>query len=403
VVPLLLGLLGAVAGAAARMEEGAAVAEAEETVDQAAAPEEVADSEEVADPVAAQAAQEHFDTLFAQWRELLLELRTIREQYPQAPAEERPQMQERYYGMLQQGDKLRVDLFQAAEDAYRAAPNQDRQITEFLAGVANTLLQGEQYEEVYRLSSVLIEKGHPEPALPNIGGYAAFVIGEHETALQWFRQAREGGARRDLGMESLDPLVHAFLAQPEPFIESWRQEQEIRAREAEADDLPRVKLTTAYGDIVVELFENEAPNTVANFVTLVEDGFYDGLAFHRVLPGFMAQGGCPDGTGGGGPGWQIACECVRPDHRLHFRGTLSMAHAGRDTGGSQFFLTFVPTPFLNGRHTAFGRVVEGVELLAFITRIDPQDPNHVHEPDRILEATVIRKRDHDYTVEKTNR
>ena len=135
----------------------------------------------------------------------------------------------------------------------------------------------------------------------------------------------------------------------------------------------RVKLSTTRGDIVIELFENEAPQAVANFLTLVKDGFYDGVVFHRVLPGFMAQGGDPTGTGSGGPGYSIKCECYQPNYRRHFRGSLSMAHAGRDTGGSQFFLTFVPTSFLDGKHTVFGRVIEGMDVAAGLKRLAQGD------------------------------
>ena len=148
-----------------------------------------------------------------------------------------------------------------------------------------------------------------------------------------------------------------------------------------------------------ELFENEAPNTVANFISLVEKGFYDGLTFHRVLPGFMAQGGCPNGTGTGGPGYSIPCECYQENHRLHFRGSLSMAHAGRDTGGSQFFLTFRPTKQLDGKHTVFGRVIKGMDVLPQIQRRDPESPNPP-TPDKIIEAKVLRKRDHPYEPKK---
>ena len=163
--------------------------------------------------------------------------------------------------------------------------------------------------------------------------------------------------------------------------------------EARANDLPRVKLETNKGDIVIELFENEAPNTTANFISLVEKKFYDGLSFHRVLPGFMAQGGDPKGNGSGGPGYSIACECYRPDYRKHFRGTLSMAHAGKDTGGSQFFLTFVPTTHLDGKHTAFGRVIEGMDVLAKLQRTEAGSQG---ETDHIEKATVLRKRNHPY-------
>ncbi|MDI9445328.1 MAG: peptidylprolyl isomerase [Planctomycetota bacterium] len=163
--------------------------------------------------------------------------------------------------------------------------------------------------------------------------------------------------------------------------------------------MPRVLLRTRHGDIVLELFENEAPNTVANFISLVKKGFYNELTFHRVLAGFMAQGGCPKGTGTDGPGYKIACECVRDDHRKHFRGSLSMAHAGPDTGGSQFFLTFVPTQSLDGRHTVFGRVVEGIDQLAKIQRRDPEEDGG-SEPEKIIEMKVLRDRGHEYVPEK---
>jgi cyclophilin family peptidyl-prolyl cis-trans isomerase len=162
-----------------------------------------------------------------------------------------------------------------------------------------------------------------------------------------------------------------------------------------------VGLTTDKGDIVLELFENEAPNTVANFISLVEKKHYDGTPFHRVLQNFMAQGGDPTGTGRGGPGYHIPCECYRDDYRHHFRGSLSMAHAGRDTGGSQFFITFRPTPNLDNRHTCFGRVIEGHDVLAKIQRRDPTGANPP-EPDRIVKAEVLRKRNHAYKFEKSD-
>ena len=152
-----------------------------------------------------------------------------------------------------------------------------------------------------------------------------------------------------------------------------------------------MKIETNRGTLVVELFENEAPETVGNFVSLVEKGFYNGLTFHRVLPGFMAQGGDPNGDGNGGPGYKIYCECAKPVHREHFRGTLSMAkQPQKDTGGSQFFITFRPTPQLDGKHTAFGRVVEGLDVLAKIQRRNPEsEEERKLTPDRIVKAEVV--------------
>lgn len=121
-------------------------------------------------------------------------------------------------------------------------------------------------------------------------------------------------------------------------------------------------INTDKGRMVLDLFPEEAPGTVANFTKLAKSGFYNGLTFHRVIPNFVIQGGCPRGDGTGGPGYTIKCETEGNPHK-HLRGSLSMAHAGRDTGGSQFFICHSPQPHLNGVHTVFGQVVEGSEVL----------------------------------------
>ena len=122
--------------------------------------------------------------------------------------------------------------------------------------------------------------------------------------------------------------------------------------------------------MVIELFEKDAPNTVANFEKLASDHFYDGLTFHRVIPNFMIQGGCPSGTGTGGPGYKIDCE-INPNR--HERGSLSMAHAGPNTGGSQFFICHAPAPHLDGVHTVFGKVIQGVEIVDKIQKDDKME------------------------------
>lgn len=128
--------------------------------------------------------------------------------------------------------------------------------------------------------------------------------------------------------------------------------------------------------VVIELFEKAAPGTVKNFTDLINKGFYNGLNFHRVIPGFVAQGGCPHGTGTGGPGYQIKCETVGNPH-IHQVGALSMAHAGKDTGGSQFFICFDSFPHLDGVHTVFGQVTEGMDNV-----------NNIKQGDKILSIEV---------------
>ena len=131
------------------------------------------------------------------------------------------------------------------------------------------------------------------------------------------------------------------------------------------------KITTDKGNMVVEFYEKDAPKTVNNFVKLAKKGFYKDLNFHRVIPGFVAQGGCPNGNGAGGPGYKIDCE-LEGDNQFHDRGVLSMAHAGRNTGGSQFFLvhTRQATQHLDRNHTCFGKVVEGLDIIEKINEGD---------------------------------
>ncbi|NTY01375.1 peptidylprolyl isomerase [Deinococcus sp. JMULE3] len=131
----------------------------------------------------------------------------------------------------------------------------------------------------------------------------------------------------------------------------------------------RAVLETSKGRIVVELFADDAPVTVNSFAYLLRHHYYDGIKFHRVIDGFMAQAGDPTGTGAGGPGYDFEDE--PNDHRHRGKGILSMANRGPNTNGSQFFITFVDTPHLDGRHTVFGKVVEGLDVLDRLTRIEP--------------------------------
>lgn len=130
-------------------------------------------------------------------------------------------------------------------------------------------------------------------------------------------------------------------------------------------------IKTDKGDMTIELYEKDAPKTVENFTALIKKGYYNGLTFHRVLPDFVIQGGCPDGTGAGGPGYEIDCE-LDGDNQYHDKGVLSMAHAGRNTGGSQFFICHSRnnTAHLDGNHTCFGKVIEGLDVIDQIAEGD---------------------------------
>jgi peptidyl-prolyl cis-trans isomerase A (cyclophilin A) len=129
------------------------------------------------------------------------------------------------------------------------------------------------------------------------------------------------------------------------------------------------EFSTTKGNFKIELFGDKAPLTVGNFLKLVDNGFYNGLIFHRVIPDFMIQGGCPHGTGRGGPGYTIRDE-FHPDLKHNSKGILSMANAGPNTGGSQFFITVAPTPWLDKKHAIFGKVIEGMDVVETISKVE---------------------------------
>ncbi len=152
----------------------------------------------------------------------------------------------------------------------------------------------------------------------------------------------------------------------------------------------RAIMQTSKGAIAIDLFADRAPVTVNNFVFLARDGFYDGVVFHRVLDGFMAQGGDPTGSGRGGPGYRWDDEAAALQIRHDAPGILSMANAGPDTNGSQFFITFVPTPHLDGRHAVFGCVADAdsLSVLNSLQRVDPQRPRPGVNADAIVSISI---------------
>jgi cyclophilin family peptidyl-prolyl cis-trans isomerase len=349
-----------------------------------------------ADP-AEETARATFDAVNEQFRDLVTELRRLQTEYEStdvSDTEARAEIREQYREHVSRGNQLLPQLLRAAMQAYLEAPNEDRELTRFLVKALQDSVDGDRYERALEIGEALVANDCLSNEIYELTGVASFALHKFEAAAELLERAKSVGEISDSGLATLTACQNGYP-------ELWREEQELRAAEAEADDLPRVKLTTSQGEIVLELFENQAPGTVGNFVNLVESGFYDGLTFHRVLPGFMAQGGCPNGDGSGGPGYNILSEYGSPDARMHFRGSLSMANTGQpNSGGSQFFITFLPTPQLNNRHTVFGRVIEGMDVVVSLQRIDPSDPSDTSQPDTIVKAEVLRKRDHEYLPQK---
>ncbi len=337
-----------------------------------------------------------FDAKLDEWKSVLKEMRALKDKFPTADEAGAREIEKQYQQLITEGRGLIPQLRDLGIEAYNAAPEQDFALKNFLIKVAADDLTQDRFESGLRVAELLIEHNSERKEAYSAAGVAAFNLNEFDKAEKYFNSAEEKNA--------LTPIARRVRPQVADYRKWWDREQKLREQEAEADDLPRVSVTTSKGEIVFELFENEAPQTVANFISLVEAEYYDGLSFHRVLMNFMAQGGCNKGDGTGNPGYNIYCECdpqKYPDFRRHFRGTISMAHAGQNTGGSQFFIMFAPRPGLDGKHTAFGRVVKGIEVLADIQRRDPDNRKvALAKPDRIIKAKVLRKRDHQYMPTK---
>ncbi len=300
-------------------------------------------------------------SLLQQWKDLDAELATREAEFQASLEPEKQQViREQYTALVGKANDLVGRIRAEAITAFKANSN-DENTAKLLVGIIMNDAEFGRHNDAIKLGETLISA--------NFNG-----------------RLFETGAKADrLSVDSKELLEELF----------------IRNNQLKQNDLPQVKIETSKGEIVVELFEDEAPNTVANFISLVESKFYDGLKFHRVIEGFAAQAGDPKGDGTGGPGYAIACECYSPESRRHFVGSLSMAHAGKDTGGSQFFISLDRTADLDGKHTVFGRVIRGIDVLDKLSRnamMSAALPNA--ETDLINSMIVLRKREHEYVPVK---
>ena len=341
--------------------------------------------------------RDQYEKQLQQWKDLLKSLRSMRLKYLESKDAERVALAQKFTDGIAKGNVMVAKLRAKAKAAYLAAPNEDRGLRNLLIKMAKDEYERGVYESSASLAKTLIDNKCQVNLIYSLAGSSLFSIHKFDEAEKYLKRAD--------ATNSLQPPATIFLKEIANYKMQWAEELKFRKQE-EADRkdpkkrLPQVVLKTNRGEIVLELFENEAPNTVGNFISLVEKKYYDGLTFHRVLQNFMAQTGCPLGNGTGGPGYNIKDECRKPIHRKHFRGSLSMAKGtAPDTGGSQFFLCFLPTSQLNGKHTVFGRIVKGMDILAKIKLRDPKD-KEAPEPDQIISATVINKRNHVYKPDK---
>ena len=286
-------------------------------------------------------------------KKLVGELTELQAEYQQ-PNADKISIENKFNTTRDNARKAALALEQSASAAVLANP-ENADACAVVRDVLQSALQADNPKKTLSLVQTLDDVGKANEELLLTGATAAMITSELDLAEKFLKAAEEAGVSADKIASIQKAIDHE-----RPKVDS---EMAARAAEEKADDLPRVKIETTKGTIIVELFENEAPNTVANFISLVESHFYDGTPFHRVIPQFMAQGGDPTGTGTSGPGYTIDCECELPNARKHFLGSLSMAHAGKDTGGSQFFLNTKHNAFLDyfdnstpSKHPVFGKV-----------------------------------------------
>ena len=316
-----------------------------------------------------------------------------------------PEIQTKHMAQIkvlrEQTDELKGQMQAAALRSYAQDPTGNPEAARIVFDVIAKKLDGStlgtHYDPVgaLRMSETMLGAvaayGDQNPPVnPNSVAYQAFRA---SYALQDFEKADALLKQIEATGLKLNPGIREKLSETSA---KWQRELMIRRLEASTDDLPRVKLQTTEGDIVLELFENHAPQTVGNFISLVENKFYDELAFFLVRPGEFSQAGCRTNDGTTDAGYRIPCECNRDEIRHHFTGTISMVNKGKDTGGSQFFITHQPHRDYDGTYTAFGRVIEGMDVVYQLKKVDATLTDSVDKASKIIKAEVIRKRSHAY-------
>ncbi len=337
------------------------------------------------------------------WSDVLIEMKSISIRY--ANDEDRsPAVQQRYFDLREDARRLMNETYDLAIELLKLRPR------DFESGsLIATTLEYRKMQSIYENSlegaKMMIDSELAYPYLYLMAGRSAFIEGKTDEALKYYKAFVDVN-----GVEKLEKCDKIFSGMLNDYPALLAKEQE-QLKIDETANLPRVEFETSRGRVVIELFEDQAPNTVANFIKLVEDGFYDGTDFYQVLDDLLAMGGDPVGDGSGTSGKLIADEYDRPDARQQFRGYLSMAKmpSPRDntvlipnTASSQFVIALIPLMKKEQNQTVFGRIIVGMEAVCAFRRIDPSEKKEKTvqlPPDRIITAKVLRKRDHPYEVQ----
>ncbi len=364
--------------------------------------------------------RQDFNRLLDEWKPILQQMVDLRTEFRDVETtdERRQECRREFNKLREEAQSLHRQLMDQAIVCLLKYPRENTDLDSFIINVLREYRRLDLYEEAFAVCKKLLSSSEfASDEIIEAAAYSSLYSNDFDAAAKYGPKLMQLQWRRKSEFEyNESPFKNLEYWQTE-----WRREQELRQRDDLNGDLPRVILTTTRGEVEIELFEHEAPNTVANFIFLVEKGFYTNLDFHRVIHGQMAQGGGSelirtetelDGTlkkrhnRDDGPGYFIPDE-IGPNSRKHFRGTVSMANAGPNTNGSQFFICYRPNRDYDGKHTVFGRVIRGMDVVSFFLERQPYDPNEeiedemelakrVHEvpgcemPDKILSAKVSR-------------
>lgn len=346
-------------------------------------------------------AQQEYDQALAELRRLTKEATRARVAYQTGTRDESEQHRRDWDAAMEAGERQRSVLEAAALRLFSLSPKPSKDLLELVNQIHGSYVLGGRWSKAEKVAEYL------RGPLANDEGFLSLDAVAAISSNQFAAASKFRSTFGHVIAEMPNETQLLFDALPE-LQEKYSREQKLLEQDAAGEPLPRVALKTTKGRIEVELFEQEAPDTVANFIYLVENGFYTNINFHRVLPGFMAQ------SGGYGtdkltrdPGYTIFDEFEVAEARHHFQGYLSMANAAvPQSASSQFFFTLVPTPHLDGKHTVFGRIISGQDVLESLVKTHQVDREGQEQeiprvtPDYIISAEVIRKRDHDYKPRK---
>ena len=336
-------------------------------------------------------------------QERIANVRLIDKLYSTIPigfAREQKKYMAKIDALKQRNVAILSEMKDAAIESFTAAPGENEKVVNYLLQMTQRHLTGkdpaqfmfnpDRAQEIFEL----VKSKPVDVTGLDMYGFRANVLTENfKDATKYLEAAKNSGV-------AVEEKIFDELRETQ---KNWERELQFREADATAN-LPRVAIETDKGKIVLELFEDQAPNTVANFISLVQQGFYNGQSFHKVTSTATAAGGCPYNNGTGGPGYKIKCECYENEdsRRQHFRGVISMIHGGRDTGGSRFFITKQRIPIYDGKFTAFGRVIEGMEVVYALNLVDNTAvlQKNAMPATKMNQVSIIRKRDHEYTPEK---